>query len=229
MKRLERVTLSEPAVVIMSQRIQSQVDATTSSTGAVVHPRISYEEFLRVYDGSHVEWVDGEMIQMAPVSAQHQLVAFFLSALFQHYVEDKNAGAILGAPFQMKTGPDLAGREPDILFVAEAHRDRIRTAYLAGPADLAVEIVSPDSLARDRGEKFAEYQQGGVREYWIIDPIRRVAEFHQLDGDVYRPGQLDSQGRYHSSVLPGLWVEPDWFWQEPLPKLQTVLKLWNLI
>lgn len=46
----------------------------------------------------------------------------------------------------------------------------MKETYLDGPADLVVGIVSPDSVGRDRGEKFYEYAQGGVPEYWLIDP-----------------------------------------------------------
>ena len=80
----------------------------------------------------------------------------------------------------MKIGPDLPGREPDILFIAREHLDRFRDTYLDGPADLVVEIISRDSRARDRGDKFYEYEQGGVREYWLLDYLRRQAEFYQL-------------------------------------------------
>lgn len=55
-------------------------------------------------------------------------------------------------------------------FVASEHLDRLKETYLDGPADLVVGIVSPDSVGRDRGEKFYEYAQGGVPEYWLIDP-----------------------------------------------------------
>lgn len=70
----------------------------------------------------------------------------------------------------MKTGPTLPGREPDLLFLARENLDRLKAPYLEGPADLAVEIVSSESRLRDRGEKLAEYEAGGVREDWILDP-----------------------------------------------------------
>jgi len=43
----------------------------------------------------------------------------------------------------------------------------LKHTYPDGPADLAIEIVSEESRLRDRGEKFAEYEVGGVKEYWI--------------------------------------------------------------
>ena len=43
-----------------------------------------------------------------------------------------------------------------------------------------VEIASPESRLRDRGEKFAEYEAGSVREYWLIDRERKEADFYRL-------------------------------------------------
>jgi Uma2 family endonuclease len=93
-----------------------------------------------------------------------------------------------------------------------------------------VEIVSPDSRGRDRGDKYYEYEQGGVREYWLIDPLRKQADFYQLGEDgLYRTVSADEAGVYRSRVMEGLWIKVDWLWQEPLPELLSVLKEWKLI
>ena len=41
--------------------------------------------------------------------------------------------------------------------------------YFDGAPDLIIEVISDDSVGRDRAEKFEEYEEAGVREYWIID------------------------------------------------------------
>ena len=69
------------------------------------------------------------------------------------------------------------GRVPDLLFVTSEHVDRQQPTYLDGPRDLAVEIVSPDSVRRDQGEKFVEYEQAGIPEYWLVDADLEQAEF----------------------------------------------------
>ena len=193
--------------------------------------KISYENFLEQTDENpHVEWVDGEIIPMSPVSNQHQNVAGFLIALLRVFAEENHLGEVRSEPYQMKPALHLPGRAPDIFFVAQAHLDRLKKTYLEGPADLIVEIISPESRARDRGDKFYEYEQGGVLEYWIIDPTRNQAEFYQRGEDgYYRPILADAQGRYHSAVLPGLWLEVAWLWQTPLPPLLGVLKEWGLV
>jgi Uma2 family endonuclease len=193
--------------------------------------RMTYEEFLEwAEDGSHLEWVNGKVVSMSPISKKHNDVSIFLLALIRFFVETHQLGDVQCDPFQMKTGPNLPGRAPDILFVAEAHRSRLQKNHLAGPADLAVEIVSPESARRDRVEKLREYEQGGVREYWLIDPQRKEALFYQLGADHrYQAIAPDTDGIYHSAVLPGLWLNVDWLWQERLPSLLDVLKAWGLV
>ena len=189
---------------------------------AVVLPRMSYEEFLAWADEDTLaEWVDGEVIMMSPASSRHQDVAGFLIAVMRPFVELRDLGTVISAPFQMRLA--WSGREPDLLFVAKEHLDRLRETYLDGPADLAVEVVSPESADRDREEKFAEYAQGGVREYWLIEPEDERAEFYRLEGGRYRLTFGGREGRYESEVVPGFWLRVEWLWQEPLPAVEDVL------
>jgi len=204
---------------------------TQTSAPTDTQAKISYEEFLEL-DGEdqHVEWVDGEVIPMSPVSERHEDVSGFLKPLLRHFVEAHNLGVVRGEPLQMKPALHFPGRAPDIFFVATAHLDRLKKTYLEGPADLVVEIISPESRARDRGDKFFEYEAAGIPEYWLIDPIREQAEFYQLGADgIYRPTSLNAEGRYHSAVLPGLWLQERWLWETPLPPLLSILKSWELI
>jgi Uma2 family endonuclease len=130
----------------------------------------------------------------------------------------------------MKTAPDLPGRSPDLLFVATANLSRLQKTFLEGPADLVVVIISPDSRGRDRGDKFYEYEQGGVREYWLIDRLRKRAEFNQLGEDgLYHLAPIGEDGIFRSAVLPGFWLKVDWLWQDPLPPLLSVLREWCLV
>lgn len=193
-------------------------------------PKMTYEEFLKFYDGTRAEWVDGEVIEMSPASDRHQIIAGFLYSLFQHFTETHNLGMVRIAPLQMRIGKKLRGREPDIIFLSNAHLDRLKPNYIDGPADLAVEIISPDRGSRDRGDKFYEYEQSGVSEYWLIDYLRKQAEFYQLGEDgIYRAVSAGEDGIYHSRAIEGLWLKVEWLWQERLPLLLNVLKEWQLI
>ena len=212
----------------MAQELKTQTP--TPSVTPTPPPRMTYEEFLEWGDGMNAEWVDGEVILMSPPSLAHQRILSFLAALFQHFVEANDLGEVLFAPFQMRLRKRPSGREPDVLFVARDRLEKLQNAYLDGPADLAVEIISPDSRTRDRVEKYCEYEQAGVREYWLIDPARELADFYQLNADgIYSQIIIDDDGIFHSAVIEGLWLKVDWLWQDPLPTLMSVLKEWGLV
>ncbi|MEW5930879.1 MAG: Uma2 family endonuclease [Gemmatimonadota bacterium] len=190
---------------------------------------MSYEDFLKAYDGVHAEWVGGKALVMSPASERHQKISVFLTTLLNLLAVRRGLGAVYSAPLQMRLSPDTPGREPDLLFVANEHRDRLRAAHLEGPADLVIEIISPESRVRDRGEKFYEYEQGGVREYWLIDPLREEVELYRLDErGVYKPVLADPQ-RLESEVMPGMWIDPAWLWSDPLPDPWHILGEWGLV
>jgi Uma2 family endonuclease len=110
------------------------------------------------------------------------------------------------------------------MFVANEHLERVRHTYLDGPADLAVEIVSPDSETRDRRDKLAEYEAAGIPEYWLIDEPRNEALFFVLDpSGHYQQAPLSADGIYTSTVLPGLRLRVGWLWRYPPPMLDEAL------
>jgi Uma2 family endonuclease len=183
--------------------------------------KMTYAEFLAWADEDTLaEWVDGEVIMASPASNQHQDLVRFLTTVLGIFAEQRNLGIVRPAPFQIKLEH---GREPDVLFVCRANLARLKETWLDGPADLAIEIVSPESVGRDRGEKFYEYARGGVPEYWLLDPGEKWAEFYQLQEGRYYPIFSGRAGRYDSGALPGFWLRVEWLWQQPLPSPLRVL------
>jgi Uma2 family endonuclease len=178
---------------------------------------MTYAEFLAWTDEDTLaEWADGRLIMASPASAQHQYLALFIAGVLSTYVALHDLGTVLTAPFQMKLA--RSGREPDVLFVAKEHLARLQATLLQGAADLVVEIVSDESVARDRGTKFEEYREAGIPEYWLIDPRVEQAEFYQLDErGRYQLIPAGVDGVYRSRSVPGLWMRVDWLWQQPLP------------
>lgn len=194
----------------------------TQTTGLPSRPRMSFDEFLHSpYE--RAEWVDGEVFELSPENQEYQVVVRFLHPLLASFVEERQLGMVF-LNFLMKGGPHLPGRVPDLMFLAREHEDRVRGNCIVGPADLAVEVVSPDSTTRDRVTKRREYEEGGVREYWLIDPIDDEARFLSLHEGRYRPLATEADGRVRSLVLPGFSLRPEWLLREPRPKVSEVLR-----
>jgi len=198
---------------MMSAR-DTMASTEAASVSAPGQLRMTQEEFLRWDHAGIAEWINGDVITMS-VRNEHQRIVDFLNRLIGVFVELFGLGILRSAPYAMRIVPDGSIREPDLMFVRMANRQRLTPDLLDGPADLVIEVVSEDSVARDYDQKFVEYQNGGVREYWIIDPRpdrQRVSFFVLgLDG-VYRPVALDEAGVYRSTVLTGFWLDPAWLW-----------------
>ena len=125
----------------------------------------------------------------------------------------------------MKIEAAKRGREPDLIFVSRERMHLIQRTYLNGPADLAVEIISPDSIERDRRQKFVEYEQAGVKEYWLMDPDSESAEFFALGADRRYQAVATPDGIFRSQVVPGFFIRLAWLWQTPSPTLEALREL----
>jgi Uma2 family endonuclease len=144
---------------------------------------ISAEEYLAIYADKHYEWVDGEVIEMAPVEDIHNSLTGYLYMLFLGYLELNPIGTVRFDPFVMRLDAIRAYRQPDLQIILKDNLKNLTPTAMIGAADICVEVVSPTSVATDYDIKFGEYQKAGVREYWIIDPKRRVVNFHRLNTD----------------------------------------------
>jgi Uma2 family endonuclease len=188
--------------------------------------KITFEEFLAWADeDTHAEWEDGEIIVASPASRRHQELSTWLTMILGLYIRQRKLGWISHAPFVIRLQVAQQGREPDFVFVKTENLDRLQETYLDGPADLVIEIVSPESVSRDRGRKFVEYESEGIPEYWLIDPIRQQVEFYRLgDDNHYHLILPSSEGIYQSLSVTGFWLNVDWLWQDPLPDEFAVLR-----
>jgi len=189
--------------------------------------RMSYEEYLDWMDeGTRAEWVDGEVVVFMPITRVHQMLVSFLDRLLGTFSELFGLGDVLLGPAQMRLVVQRSAREPDVFFLAAAHRDRRTRLGIEGPADLVIEIVSDDSVRRDQVDKRDEYAAAGVPEYWWLDsrPGHQSARFYRRaeDGRFVEVG-LDEAGRFHSAALPSFWLDPSWLWQDPLPNPLALL------
>ena len=186
-------------------------------------PRMSYEDYEAWVDaGVHSEWVDGEVTVFMPPTFRHARIVSFLHALLRFFVDQRGLGEVSAAPFEMKLRAGRSYREPDLLFVADEHLDRVETKRLIGPADLAIEVLSPDDPNRDLIEKFVEYAEAGVVEYLIVEGRDgQSGIWHYTLGPDGRyvsvPTGVD--GRLRLLVLPGFWLDPAWLAADPLPSV----------
>ncbi len=195
----------------------------------VVEQRVpmTYQEWLLWPESQtrRSEWVDGAAIVFMPPKLPHALMTTFLARLIADFSDRHDLGQVIASPAEMRL--PASAREPDIFFVKTENLWRMTPERLVGPADLAIELISADSVTRDRRDKFQEYAAAGVPEYWLVDsrPGQHRADFYALGPEgLYEPIPLDAEGRFASGVFPGFWLDPAWLWQDPLPKPRDLLR-----
>lgn len=187
--------------------------------------RMSYDEWQAWYGAGELnrgEWVNGEVVLFMPPLTDHVFIVSFLSRLVGNFSDFYDLGDVATDQLELwlPHPHSQAARLPDICFISHDHTDRLSTHRLEGYADLVVEVISKDSVTRDRRRKFAEYQTAGIPEYWIVDPRPRhqTVDFYTLDDTGhYQAAVPDAEGRLRSGVLPGFWLDPAWLWRDPPP------------
>jgi Uma2 family endonuclease len=182
---------------------------------------MTYEEYVEwAPEDRKTEWVDGEVIEFMSTKTRHAEVETFLIGLVLFFVNLRSLGRVYSGTYAMRVRGGRSSREPDLVFVANENLDRITRERLEGPADLVVEIVSEDSVTRDRRRKFKEYAEVGVREYWIAegrDGFQGFDAYELIAPGKYRRIEPDADGLIRSRVLAGLAIDPAWLAADPPP------------
>ena len=138
----------------------------------------------------------------------HQRIVGRLYLDFSSFVEARRLGTVRLGPLPVRLWPGKI-REPDLLFVSNAHADRIGEQFY-GPPDLVVEVLSPGTRRTDLVEKFAEYAQAGVVEYWRVYPEEQTIEVFVLrDGAYTLLVKAGRGGKVWSQLLESFELEVD--------------------
>ncbi|MBM3460532.1 MAG: Uma2 family endonuclease [Armatimonadetes bacterium] len=143
---------------------------------------------------------------------RHQNAVVELVAAIRDFVKQRDLGYVRVAPMRVRLWPGKF-REPDILFLTKAHRDR-RGEEFWGVPDLVVEVLSPRTERSsgteqvDRREKFREYQKAGVSEYWLVDLKLACIEIFVLRDGIYELlGKWGETETLRSELLAGFTID----------------------
>lgn len=169
--------------------------------------QLTYEDYrLFPDDGHRHEIIEGENHQEPAPNIRHQRISAKLFLRLGSFVDTHDLGECFTAPVDVLLSPiDVV--QPDLLFVATEHLDRLTEANLQGAPDLAVEIVSESTRDRDELTKRHLYARHGVTEYWLIDPANESVTVYRLEGrGDYGPGMehlLEDGDQLESPLFPG--------------------------
>jgi Uma2 family endonuclease len=177
----------------------------------------TFEDFCAlVPDDQKADLIDGVIYMAPPDNTDANEIFVRLAGRMDLFVEEFQLGRVYGSRVAFRLD-DTNGPEPDIAFVSKRHLQRVLRGFVQGGPALAVEIVSPDSIERDYDKKRKQYEAAGVREYWIVDEIEGTITLLRLGSDGQYREVKPRKGEYHSTVLKGFWLRPEWLFHAPVP------------
>ncbi len=185
---------------------------------------VDFEQFCQVIrEDQKADLIEGVIHMASPENLRSNDLGCLLLILMRGVASARSSGRVFYSRVAFRLDEENAP-EPDLAFVSTARLGILREGHVAGAPDLALEIVSPESVERDYTTKRDLYARFGVREYWIVDPLEeRVTLLGLGSGRKYRSIRPRS-GRFVSVVLPGWSLDPRWLWQDPLPDPLPLLR-----
>jgi Uma2 family endonuclease len=140
-------------------------------------------------ENSHIELLDGVLVETSPQGPPHAYALRELVALGGAVLADGGLRLSIQAPLDV--GSPVSLPEPDFAIVPKTPIDRHPTGAL-----LVVEMGNT-SLAMDLGPKARIYAAGGIPEYWVLDVKQREIVVHRAPSrsgyeDVRRVGIGDT-------------------------------------
>ncbi len=162
----------------------SQLDPTAQYT---------YADYLLWQFSERVELIKGYFLQMAAPNRKHQQISGNLQFLLASYLR-KTKCSFYVAPFDvrfydkqksLKADKDIyTVVQPDLCVICD--KSKLDERGCLGAPDWIIEILSPGNSKKEMRQKYALYEEQGVKEYWIIHPNEQTL-FQFV---------LDEQGKY---------------------------------
>lgn len=189
-----------------------------------IKPLLTSEEFLDFLEpGVRADLIGGQVHMHSPVNFRHATLVNFLDRLLALYIEQADLGGVL---HREAVAVRLSAREtfmPDLSYFTAAQAARLGTTHASFAPSFVVEVLSPSSIKRDCGPKFAAYERHGVQEYWVLDPEGLEHHFYRRAGDLLEEFAAGAD-RIESSSIPGFWVRRAWLDPEQSTKVTACVK-----
>ncbi|MBR7016087.1 MAG: Uma2 family endonuclease [Lachnospiraceae bacterium] len=141
------------------------------------------DDYLALPDDVRAELIDGEIFLMSSPGTVHQAISGKLLHELVSYIDIHGGSCIpFSAPTDVQLDcDDKTIVQPDVFIVCD--RSKITPLRIFGAPDFIIEILSPSTWEKDMFIKGRKYKNAGVREYWLIDPKRKVVLVYRFERD----------------------------------------------
>lgn len=145
---------------------------------------ITLEQYEALPEDVRAEVFEGIVYDMVSPSEIHQTISTELTTILNTYIKSqKGSYRMFHAPFDVKLNDTpLTIVQPDLMIICD--KNKLDGKRCNGAPDFIIEIVSPGNPADDYIRKLYYYKNAGVREYWIIDPRRKMVTVNYFENDM---------------------------------------------
>jgi len=192
-KEIVQEILSKPQAKLIVERVQDELTKEQKKR----------REFYDTIDETmKAEFVNGEIIIHSPVVKEHNEVTKNILRLLDNYVALHDLGFVGVEKIMVSlTRNDY---EPDLCFFKkERSKDFEPKQKLFPFPDFVVEILSDSTQRHDRKTKFADYEEHGISEYWMVEPATKTVEQYQLKAGRFEQILKAREGTIRSSAVSG--------------------------
>lgn len=181
MESLEHLDLvCEPEYVYGSSAEEQEEDVF------IEKPQGTYtvEDYYKIPDERRVELIDGVIYDMsAPTTVHQDINSYIHMCIYNHIREKKKPCKVYESPVDVQLDRDNRTMlQPDVMLICEKEKVELKKIY--GAPDFALEVLSPSTRNKDMSVKLHKYLNAGVREYWIIDPKKKLLiKYNFMDKD----------------------------------------------
>lgn len=183
---IEKVLLGEECVY-QGKSYTYQLESRTTQADCIREAAVYNTQFVEKKQGEYtlddyyalpeerrVELIDGVIYDMTSPMFVHQIIAGEIYGQIREYIQ-KNKGECVPAISPVDVQLDCDNKtmvQPDVLIICDP--DKIRRFGIFGAPDFVLEVLSPATRKKDLTLKLSKYIEAGAREYWIVDPKKKL-------------------------------------------------------
>ena len=142
------------------------------------------EDYYALPDEQRAELIDGYFYNMASPNIMHQEIVGDIVYQIRDFIR-RNRGECKAftAPLDVRLDcDDKTMVQPDVIILCD--KDKQRKWGIMGAPDFVLEVISPSTKNKDYALKAGKYMKAGVREYWIVDPYKKVLLIFDFENEM---------------------------------------------
>ena len=128
-------------------------------------------------EDQHAELIDGDLFMISAPTVLHQRLSGGLYYQIRDHIYDLGKDCeVFSSPFAVFLNgleDEYNYFEPDIIIICDPGKTENGNGCDGAP-DWIIEITSPSTEKRDMGVKLFKYRNAGVKEYWVVNPLKKI-------------------------------------------------------